>query len=95
MTFLVASVLIDRKEQEDEYRLNHAQEKMQELKGKPSSVVQSMNIDRLPNDREGLKYVRKIVVACDAGMGSSAMGASKLRTAFKQEHIDIEVLNRL
>jgi PTS system mannitol-specific IIC component len=94
VTFLVASVLIDRKEQEVEYRLNHAQEKMQELKGKPSSVVQSMNIDRLPNDREGLKYVRKIVVACDAGMGSSAMGASKLRTAFKQEHIDIEVLNR-
>jgi len=94
VTFLVASVLIDRKEQEDEYRLNHAQEKMQKLKGKPSSVVQSMNIDRLPNDREVLKYVRKIVVACDAGMGSSAMGASKLRTAFQQEHIDIEILNK-
>ena len=94
VTFIVASLLIDRKDRQDAEQLNDAQKKMQTMKGKPSSVIQSMNIDRLPNDRETLKYVKKIVVACDAGMGSSAMGASKLRTAFKQEQIDIEVLNK-
>lgn len=37
--------------------------------------------------------VRKIVVACDAGMGSSAMGASTLRKKIKQAGLDIEVIN--
>lgn len=35
--------------------------------------------------------VKKIVFACDAGMGSSAMGASKFRGRLKKEGIDIEV----
>ncbi len=37
--------------------------------------------------------VRKIVVACDAGMGSSAMGATTLRKKVKQAGLDIEVIN--
>ena len=38
--------------------------------------------------------VSKIVVACDAGMGSSAMGASVLRKKVKEAGLDIEVTNR-
>ena len=37
--------------------------------------------------------VRKIVVACDAGMGSSAMGATTLRKKVKTAGLDIEVIN--
>lgn len=37
--------------------------------------------------------VHKVVFACDAGMGSSAMGASLLRNKFKKENIDIPVSN--
>ncbi|WP_040557320.1 PTS mannitol transporter subunit IICB [Reinekea blandensis] len=37
--------------------------------------------------------VRKIVVACDAGMGSSAMGASVLRGKVQEAGLDIEVTN--
>ena len=37
--------------------------------------------------------VNKVVFACDAGMGSSAMGASLLRNKFKKENIDIPVTN--
>lgn len=37
--------------------------------------------------------VKKIVVACDAGMGSSAMGASKLRKKVKSANLDIDVSN--
>ncbi|WP_428241301.1 PTS mannitol transporter subunit IICB [Gynuella sp.] len=37
--------------------------------------------------------VQKIVVACDAGMGSSAMGATVLRNKVKDAGLDIEVIN--
>ncbi|MBF6632617.1 MAG: PTS mannitol transporter subunit IICB [Planococcus sp. (in: Bacteria)] len=37
--------------------------------------------------------VRRVVFACDAGMGSSAMGASLLKNKFKKENIDIPVTN--
>lgn len=37
--------------------------------------------------------VKKIVVACDAGMGSSAMGATMLRNKLKEAGLEIEVTN--
>ncbi len=37
--------------------------------------------------------IKKIVFACDAGMGSSAMGASSLRNKFKKAGINIVVVN--
>lgn len=37
--------------------------------------------------------INKIVVACDAGMGSSAMGASILKTQAKKAMLDVEIIN--
>lgn len=37
------------------------------------------------------KTVSKIVVACDAGMGSSAMGAGQLKKKVEKAGLDIEV----
>jgi PTS system mannitol-specific IIC component len=37
--------------------------------------------------------VKKVVFACDAGMGSSAMGSTTLRNKFKKAGLDIEVVN--
>lgn len=37
--------------------------------------------------------VRKIIFACDAGMGSSAMGAAALRKKLKQANLDITVVH--
>jgi len=37
--------------------------------------------------------IRSIVVACDAGMGSSAMGASILKSKLRKAMIDVEVTN--
>lgn len=37
--------------------------------------------------------IRKIIVACDAGMGSSAMGASILKSKLRKAMIDVEVNN--
>lgn len=47
------------------------------------------------NKSNGVKTnIKKIIVACDAGMGSSAMGASTLRSKLKEADLDIEVHNR-
>ena len=40
-----------------------------------------------------LANVKKIIVACDAGMGSSAMGAGVLRKKIEDTHLDINVTN--
>lgn len=42
---------------------------------------------------QGARNIEKIIVACDAGMGSSAMGASVLKTKLKKAMIDIKVAN--
>ncbi|MBF0848914.1 PTS mannitol transporter subunit IICBA, partial [Streptococcus danieliae] len=39
------------------------------------------------------KQVEKIIFACDAGMGSSAMGASILRDKVKKAGLDLPVSN--
>ncbi|MBU1020260.1 MAG: PTS mannitol transporter subunit IICB, partial [Firmicutes bacterium] len=42
---------------------------------------------------KGSKAITVIAFACDAGMGSSAMGASTLRNKFKKAGINIEVIH--
>ena len=78
VSFLVASVLIKKKDANEE-SFESAKSHMVDLKGKKSSVVSTS--------------VKKIIVACDAGMGSSAMGASKLKNKVKKAGLDIEVYN--
>lgn len=57
-------------------------------------VLQRVNSDVFVNNIEHLpENPRLITFACDAGMGSSAMGASILRNQFKKNEIDIEVVN--
>ncbi len=80
VSFLVAAVLVKKKGEQNADALTSAQDKMINLKGKKSSVVKGSGI-------------KKIVVACDAGMGSSAMGASKLRNKVKKAGLNIEVTN--
>jgi PTS system mannitol-specific IIC component len=79
VSFLVASLLVKKKGDTNEEALTSAQDKMINIKGKASSVVKGS--------------VKKIIVACDAGMGSSAMGASKLKTKIKKAGLNIEVAN--
>jgi len=62
-------------------------------KGKESSVLQSLvnEGEHDTGDAQGdatSRLVRNIVFACDAGMGSSAMGASVLRNKIKKAGID-------
>ena len=47
----------------------------------------------VPGTIERAAAVKKIVFACDAGMGSSAMGATKFRNRIKENRPDITVTN--
>lgn len=72
VSFLVAGVLLKTDRSDDEGDLATATAEMESLKGKPSAVTAALQAG-------GTGPITSIVFACDAGMGSSAMGASVLR----------------
>ena len=81
-SFLIGGVLIrtDASETDD---LEAAQAAVAESKAQAKGEMPSM----------AAANVRLIVVACDAGMGSSAMGATVLRGKIEDAGLDIEVTN--
>ncbi|WP_026580668.1 PTS mannitol transporter subunit IICBA [Bacillus sp. J33] len=88
VSFIVSSFILKTGKQGEE-DIEAAAQKMQELKGKKSSVSNVFAGDQgaMPDN------VQKIYFACDAGMGSSAMGASLLRKKVKEAGMDIAVTN--
>lgn len=78
VSFLVASFFVKKKSANDN-DLETAKGAVQSMKAESKGIL--------------AKTVRKIVVACDAGMGSSAMGATTLRKKVNQAGLDIEVVN--
>ena len=95
VTFVVAALLLKTDRSDDaEDELVAATASMESLKGKASSVSGALlGGGRDAGGHEGA--IRSIVFACDAGMGSSAMGASVLR---KKVHAagfgDVTVVNQ-
>ncbi|MYL30418.1 PTS mannitol transporter subunit IICBA [Halobacillus halophilus] len=107
-SFLVASLILKLSKKDEEDDLNQATAQMEQMKGKKSSVsgqltkdeeanetsteeAPSGNTEEVPSVREG--DIDRIIFACDAGMGSSAMGASLLKNKFKKAGISIDVTN--
>ena len=97
VTFAVAALILlkDRKKDLDsEDRFTSAVAKTAAAKGKSSSHLASL-ADAAAVPSQSRKVVEKVIFACDAGMGSSAMGASVLRKKFKAAGIqDVEVTNK-
>ncbi|MFM5571906.1 PTS mannitol transporter subunit IICBA [Aeromonas veronii] len=90
VSFLVAAVFVraQQPEADEADALGEATRKMKALKGgKPDTAAA-----KKPGGE--LMAVRNIVVACDAGMGSSAMGAGLLRKRVQAAGLDISVTNR-
>ncbi|WP_409025824.1 PTS mannitol transporter subunit IICBA [Gallibacterium anatis] len=83
VSFVIASFFL--KLQKGEGSLEEATQQMKNLKS-----GQNANVNHVEINYNGLK---KIFVSCDAGMGSSAMGASMLRKKVKDAGLDIEVAN--
>ncbi|HEX5881987.1 MAG TPA: PTS mannitol transporter subunit IIB, partial [Actinomycetota bacterium] len=98
-TFLVASVILRasrRSEEEGGADLAAATKQMEGLKGKEATSGVSSLLAKAEEDeaKSRTEPIRKIVFACDAGMGSSAMGASVLRNKLKKAGFeDVSVVN--
>ncbi len=92
VSFLVASVLLKLERSEDEIDLAAATADMEARKGKKSSVAGALTGT---GAREHEGPIHSIVFACDAGMGSSAMGASVLRRKIRGAgYDDVSVTNK-
>lgn len=100
VSFLIASVILKASKtpvgNTEEDSLAAATSQMESLKGKKSSV--SSTLGGAAGAGVGTAVlagpVRNIVFACDAGMGSSAMGASVLRNKIKAAGFpDVKVTN--
>ncbi|MFC0322768.1 PTS mannitol transporter subunit IICBA [Gallibacterium melopsittaci] len=83
VSFVIASFFL--KLQKTEGSLEEATAQVKNLKS--GSAV---NVNNVEINYAGLK---KIFVSCDAGMGSSAMGASMLRKKVKEAGLPVEVAN--
>jgi len=89
VSFAIAFLLLKFTKQADEGDLAAAAAKTAELKGSAlNSAVQSH-----VSPSFGPTVVQKIVFACDAGMGSSAMGASLLRGKVQKAGLPVTVTN--
>lgn len=120
VSFIVgAAILKFSKDKDGADDLAAATAKMEETKGKKSSVAGALVKEDTASDRVTVvendatdsedalldKYatedvnahdysnVKKVIFACDAGMGSSAMGAGMMRNKFKKAGIDLDVTN--
>ncbi|BBU40967.1 PTS system mannitol-specific EIICB component [Aeribacillus pallidus] len=99
VSFLISSIILKAAKADSEEDLSAAAEKMQQLKGKESKAAEMLTNQAQKDSEDAelqeneLANIQKIVFACDAGMGSSAMGASILRNKVKKAGLNIEVTN--
>lgn len=91
VSFLIAAVILKTSKNDTEESLDEAQAKIKNLKSESkgakvseATTAQTVNAG-VPSD------IRLIVFACDAGMGSSAMGESILRKKLKDAGLQIPV----
>ncbi len=87
VSFTVASVLMktQKEAEEDEDALAKASSAMSDMKAASKGQSAGKDVD--------MASVSKIIVACDAGMGSSAMGAGLLRKKVEAANLNISVTN--
>ncbi|MBO0445931.1 PTS mannitol transporter subunit IICBA [Enterococcus ureilyticus] len=96
VSFAISAVVL-KTSKETETTIEAASEKANALKGRktvnPDVVTSFSASEKMNNAVEILANTKKIIFACDAGMGSSAMGASVLRNKVKKAGLTIEVVN--
>ena len=92
VSFVIASVIVKNTKQDEEEgnrSLKEAAKQMEALKGKKSRISSVFEDKEEAFDYSGVK---KILYVCDAGLGSSAMGASVISKKLKKAGImDVEV----
>ncbi|WP_308561717.1 PTS mannitol transporter subunit IICBA [uncultured Klebsiella sp.] len=76
VSFVISAILLKTSKVKEEDDIETATRRMQDMKAQSKGAATPLSTGDVTND---LSHVRKIIVACDAGMGSSAMGAGVLR----------------
>lgn len=92
VSFALASLILKTSKQSEE-NLDDAVARVKQMKREAKGNVASTSASASAHVIKAKEDVKKIVFACDAGMGSSAMGASLFRKRVKQEGLDIDVVN--
>lgn len=92
VTFVIASIILKRDKTEGDLSAaqNQVSDMKAEAKGTKSNETKAEETDEQATDYSSVK---RIIFACDAGMGSSAMGASILRNKVKKAGLDYDVTN--
>ncbi|MGA9231720.1 MAG: PTS mannitol transporter subunit IIBC, partial [Exiguobacterium oxidotolerans] len=88
VTFVISAVLL-KTSKAKETSLEEATANVGAMKGKSSITSSLVAADSI----KSLAEVEHIIFACDAGMGSSAMGASVLRNKINKAGLPIKVTN--
>lgn len=91
VSFIVAAIIL-KNDKGDGADLAAKQKEMESMKAESKGT--KMPSEQSAHDSvTSYKDIKKVIFACDAGMGSSAMGASLLRDKFKKAAINIPVTN--
>jgi len=90
VSFVIASILLKSMKVKEGDDLEEATRRIKDMKAQSKGLHAPVNAGAASD----LSAVRKIIVACDAGMGSSAMGAGVLRKKVKEAGLtNISVTN--
>ena len=88
VSFLISAFILRRdKGTGDELAASEAKMKSMKAEAKGQDVAAAKDV------MSQAKGIKQIIFACDAGMGSSAMGASILRDKVKKAGLDLSVTN--
>lgn len=86
VSFLVASPIVKKASAKEGDSLEEAQAQMKSMKNEAKGIKEEVSEVKKED-------IRKIVFACDAGMGSSAMGASRFKNRVKNLGLELEIIN--
>lgn len=93
VSFVIAIPIIRLTGNKHEGSLEDASAKMKDMKAASKGEAVSASADAIEQQTVAIpaEKIKHIVFACDAGMGSSAMGASVLKKKIQKAGLDIEV----
>lgn len=86
VSFLVAAPIVKKASAKEGDSLEEAQAQMKSMKNEAKGIKEEVSEAKKED-------IRKIVFACDAGMGSSAMGASRFKNRVKNLGLELEIIN--
>lgn len=93
VSFVIAIPIIRLTGNKHEESLEDASAKMKDMKAASKGEAVSVSVEEVEQQTAAIpaEEIKHIVFACDAGMGSSAMGASVLKKKIQKAGLDIEV----